>query len=67
MNREMELEIVPGYGNGAGYGDGTIDGDGEIQGAEIENIRFDLVWISRITSIEWNVPTFFKQKLQLQS
>ena len=52
MNREMELEIVPGYGNGAGYGDGTIDGDGEIQGAEIENIRFDLVLIGRITSIE---------------
>ena len=54
----MELEIVPGYGNGAGYkdgagyGDGTIDGDGEIQGAEIENIRFDLVLIGRITSIE---------------
>ena len=46
MNREMELEIVPGHG------DGTIDGDGEIQGAEIENIRFDLVLIGRITSIE---------------
>ena len=62
------------YGDGAGYGDragdgarhGAGDGDGEIHGAEIENVRFDLIVIGRITSIEWNVPTFFNQTLQLQ-